>query len=420
MALATVVIAVALSRQRAASSAGLCRSSSPRARLAAPDAHGLLAATTDRIVAVSRRGSACVLSTARSRRALLRHIAKRPGAGAAFVEDHVGSDRVVISEEKRTLVKPSKGEVTHPSWSSDGRLAWAVDFRMLKVWSSSSRETRTIRPPAEATAIFSPFFSPRGKLVAVVQEHVAGLVAAEDDFLDNLWSYEPSSHTWTRLTDFEARGDRWSVIRTPITTAAGTYFVRVRGAAEATREPSFELWHLSSGEVRKLRDLPREMYLAGFSEGSLAWNAPSARCADWGLFVESRGGLERIGCGAVMVDPVAEPDPDLGPIASHQDIEPRPQAPAERAKVAVVLGDFQSRQRAGDIAAKSRGLPMPIVVNHARAPLAVRPRAWAIAWKVEDAGAAASMLYRVRHSLPAFSKRIWIAPVRWGLGEAST
>jgi hypothetical protein len=417
LVLAAFIVALPILDRGRASSTGACRS----AWVAAGSRHdrsGVLAASRDRIVAVGKRGSGCMFSSTTSDKAMLRHVAAGSGA-AAFVEDRAGPDRLLVSRADEVLTLPAQGEVTHPAWSSDGRLSWAVDLSRLKVLSPRSTKARTIFPPADVEAVFSPFFASGDRLFAVGAEHVPGIVATEDDFLDNLWRYDSARDAWTKLTSFVARGDTWSVLRTPVWTMHGTYFIRIRGSAGATRPPSFQLWLLASGKARKVRDLPREMYLAGFRNGMPLWNVPDARCGDWGLFAGNADRPERVGCGAVMVDPVARPDPDLQVGAGNVDSDERPQHGGLSSELAVVVGDFPTRHRAREAGHRHGELPSPTLINHAKAPLAVRPGWWALAWTADDATGGADLLARVRAALPGLSQKAWITSIPKGLGAPS-
>ena len=112
------------------------------------------------------------------------------------------------------------------------------------------------------------------------------------------------------------RGEHWVAIRTPIVRDDGSVeFVLVRGLATATRMPAFELWRMPAGGVAsKVRDLPREMYLAGTQDGRRIWNLYDQSSGEWRLYAEaSATTLVDLGCGAALVDPRSVPDPDMTP-----------------------------------------------------------------------------------------------------------
>ena len=222
-----------------------------------------------------------------------------------------------------------------------------------------------------------------------------------DVSLDNIWRRVDGG--WRRQTNFDVSGDRWSAIRTPIVAPDGTIlFVRVHGRWSATRAPAFELWRLRGDEAEEVLELPGEMFLAGFSDGRLVWNALTRRCDGWELLIETEGPLRSLGCGAVQVDPVDVPDPDL-------TVEPEPRGSESHggsANTALVVGDFARRSRAERVAALVGGAAH--VVNNAEAPSVVRPGAYAVLAPV-DAVSAAAALVRLRAALPRLEQKIYVS-----------
>jgi hypothetical protein len=339
--------------------------------------------------------------------------------GTAYVNDVAGSDVLVVIRPAGVTTIEGRGELTHPAWSPSGDLAWAVDVDALEVWSPSTGARRVVRPPRGAAGLFSPVFTAPGRIVAVVQVPAGD---THDDALNDLWGYDLDAGTWSRITHFEADADQWSVLRTPVVTPDGAVlFVRVVGRASATEPPSFELWALRGGRPGKLRDLPGEMYLAGMLGDRLVWNVPDPATGDWRLVSEGPRGAKNLGCGAVSVDPVTEPHPDLldapgGEGAAHRasGTEDHPGKPG--AGLAILIGDFGSRSEARAVAEALRD-PGALVVNHRGAPAAVRPGAWAVAVPIPDRAIPEEALagFRARH--PNLADRTWIVPFeRRGMG----
>ena len=413
------IVATLLTSSKPASSAtGACgrdaTSAQIRTRAAARSGDALLAVNRGRVIAPQLSGSSCVFAA----HGMLRHVAARPGSGTAFVEDDAGADSVVIVEQDRIHRVAASGEVTHPSWSRAGSLVWAEDMSRLQLLGSGSSRTRSIARPRGTTAVFSPVFTDARRLVSVAQEPVAWLPTGEDDALNNLWRLDLGSSRWQRLTDFKARGTRWSLIRTPVVASdGGILFVRVTGDANATRKPAFALWRFAHGRAIELGPLPGEMYLAGFEQGSPLWNVTSDDCGgDWGLYRGTGRSLESIGCGAVMTDTVVEADPDVAVNQPHEvaisgaAIDPNDANPGQR-QVGVLVGDFATKAEARAVADRA-GLRGAMVVDHQMQPMALAPDAWAAVWPVDHDRSARRKLRVVRDALPSYSHRSWIVPIR--------
>ena len=339
----------------------------------------------------------------------VRHIAQVPGAGTVFVEDREGPDTLTVIVDGAIKTAPTTGEVTNPSMSPGGKLAWAEDHERIKVWNPRRDEVATLRQPEGTTAVFSPAFVGEDTLAAVGQEPVPG-VPGEDDGLNNLFEVKIETGTWEAVTDFEADPVTWTALRTPVTTPDGNVvFVRVRGVSTATEEPSFELWESTGEGPRRLKVLPTETYLAGFHEGALRYNAPSDACDDWGLYEESADGLRFVGCGAVLADPLNVVDPDLER-EEHSDFA-APPAHAISDDVAVVIGDFRSRAAARRAALQVGDAPGQRISAHRDAPGAVAPGAWAVVRPVPEGTAAEDELARVRRAAPALAAKAFLGPI---------
>src|SRR5688572_18567206 len=276
---------------------------------AVAEGRGIAAVAGDQIVMLEGAGNRSVYSLANVGNGVIRHVASALGVGSAYVNDKKGPDTLFAVSTQGVSEISASGEVTHPALSASGDIAWAEDFHGLKLSSPIRQSAKTIARPQGSTAVFSPIFTGPNELIAVIQEPVVGYTG-EDDSLNNLFRYDISSDTWSRLTAFQATAENWSVLRTPVLARDGrVFFVRLRGVASETRPPSFELWSLRGETVSKVRDLPKEMFLAGINDQGLLWNIYDGR--EWRLFLESETGLLDLGCGAVMVDPRAQPDPDI-------------------------------------------------------------------------------------------------------------
>lgn len=378
----------------------------------APGARGALAAGTGmaRVThngMIVRGSRACPLDRLAPGGVVLRHVTQSPGVGSAFVEDLAGPDRVVTVTAAGTERFAAGGNAVNPTWSPDGRLAWALDLSALNLWRPGSSSVTVVPAPRGSSALFAPAWVSSTRIVAVSQEPVPG-VPLEDEGLDNLWRFDLTTRRWGRLTSFDVTGTRWSALRTPLVDAAGDLlFVRVHGDYTAAREPSFELWKLQGSRARKIASLPGEMYLAGWDRGRLVYNVPDASCGGWALVRESQGGLERTGCGATLVDPAGAIDPD----ATDPAEEAPPAGDVEQSvATVVVIGDFASRARA---LKAERGLPDApglTVVGHREAPLAVAPGAWAVLRPVAATERPASVARALKVWAPKLAPKVFLAP----------
>ncbi len=362
---------------------------------------GTIAISNRELVVIGSRSKGCLYQRRALGSGLLRHVAVRRGVGTAYVEDQATNDVLVVHSPSGVQRISSRHEITHPAISDEGDLLWSEDMGLLRLRRGNA--TRTIARPEGTTAIFAPVFAGQS-FVAVVQEPVLVHEMTEDDMLNNLYRY--SERGWRKLTNFDSDGDSWSVIRTPVMAPNGDIlFVRIHGRASRTVQPRFELWSVHGGRVAKLRDLPGEMYLAGLRGGRLMWNTYSSTCGDWELLIEDRNsGLRHVGCGAVFVDPVNVPDPDL----EVEDVQSSSQSSDIDLDVtpAVIVGDFYSRARAGIVAKR---VPGGRVVGHDGAPAAVRPGAFVVA--IEAGADPARTLREVRRAVPNLKHMVFLAPL---------
>jgi hypothetical protein len=338
---------------------------------------------------------------------LLRHLAVSPGTGAAYVVDGAGQDVLTLVGADGVSLVANGIEITHPTWSPAGQLAWSENLQVLKVMSSDGTEISGVVLPHGAVAAFSPLFVDEQHVMAVIQQRVKG-GSPEDENLNNLWVFDLGSGRWTQRTSFAASGDNWVGIRTPVTTPDGTVlFVRISANASQTKEPSFELWRYSGGRATKVRTLESEMYLAGISDDRLVWNAPSRTCGDWGLFIESASGLDQVGCGAVMTDPVAFADPDLLVESEDGEVSVTPETD-ELTDLVIVVGDFETQGAASKVADR---LDRPArVIDHGEARTALRPGAWGLLVEIAAGVPVEEDLDAVRSQLGACGCGAWLAP----------
>ena len=342
--------------------------------------------------------------------AVLRHVDTRRRVGTTFVLDSDGDDRIVLLGRAGTHLLQTAGEALHPTWSPDGVLAWSEDFDTLKVMSADLAEVEEIRLPGGAAGVFSPEFTSDGDLITVIQEPVRGL-PIEDDALNNLWRYSTDEARWQQLTYFKATAESWSIIRTPVVSDDGTVtFVRITGAASATRAPAFELWRWDGAEASRVKELPGETFLAGETDQGLLFNAQASRCADWGLFQGAGRSSEFLGCGAVSVEPTTMVDPD----AEHEhEGEQAPEAgksSGRDARLSIVLGDYSSRAAAERVMAQVATAGASLL-NHKAAPSAVRPGAWIVAVPVTKGVDPQVELESFRKRFPSLAQGAFLTPL---------
>ncbi|MGZ6545683.1 MAG: hypothetical protein ACXVEI_10255 [Actinomycetota bacterium] len=381
---------------------------------------------------------------------VVRDAASGPGTEIAFVLDRRGPDDVVIETGHSELRLAQPGEASDPSWSPDGLLVWSLGSH-LRLWSPATSSTVDIGPPPQAIGVFSPVFATQDAVVSVVAEPEPGFTRTEDEGLDNLWRYDLRSRRWSRVTAFHASGEHWVAIRTPIVRDDGSIeFVLVRGLATATKMPAFELWRMpAAGVASKVRDLPREMYLAGTQDGQRIWNLYDQASGEWRLYAEaSATTLVDLGCGAALVDPRSVPDPDMTPgwldtvptptptptptitpspspsvsPTPSQTPTPTPSAqptidpsPTDGSIAGILVGDFSTPAEANsavaDIhAAFEESTPVEVVDN-LTAPNIVRPGVWAAVMLLPAGVDPLAALTDFRARLPQYQGWSWVVSV---------
>jgi hypothetical protein len=388
---------------------------SPGAALA--EGVGIPAIVGDRIVMVRARGDRVPFLPPFRAPGVLRHAASTEGVGTAYVVDRRGGD-VVVAFSGGARVLHRTDEARHPVLSPTGNLVWA-EGSGLRVVGPAGSVTAITGPPGSTMVSFPLFVGPSA-ILAVASEAVEG-VPAERDTLNNLWRYSLDEGSWTRLTDFTADAEHWSVIRTPVSEADGSVsFVRVTGSGSATAPPSFELWELREGAASKVRDLPGEMYLAGVDGGERLWNVYSKADADWHILAEDGGGsLRDLGCGRVMVDPLAEPDPDVpeersgpGGVPALARSSENPGTGPALLPVSIIVGDFGTKALAEGVLRAVRatlGTSHEVtLVEHRQAPGAIAPGVWGVLVRLRPGEDPAVALERFRERLPALAESSWI------------
>ena len=339
---------------------------------------------------------------------IVRQVIELAEGGTAVLKDRAGADELTVEIDGAEIAAPTSGEVTNPTLSPAGKLAWAEDHERIKVWNPRTNELTSLNRPPGTTAVFSPAFTAEDTIASVAQQPVAG-VPGEDDGLNNLFEVDIEEGRWTALTDFDATLTDWTALRTPVATPEGDLlFVRVGGDSTATSPPVFELWVTSDEGTHRLSKLPGEMYLAGFDGDDLQWNASSDSCDDWGLFEEGETDLELIGCGAVLADSLTAVDPDLEH-EEHSDFDAPPAH--DGGTLAVIVGDLASRAEAVAVADRMSDAPGQHVASHESVPKLVGPGAWIIIRPVEHGTSPQEDLDQVRREVPGYEAMVWLGPL---------
>jgi hypothetical protein len=343
----------------------------------------------------------------------IKHVAARPGVGTAFVIDRPGSDTVVAVSGGRVAVLPQDGEASGPAWSPAGRLAWSTGSAIL-VRDPTTGRTRELPSPVRHAHVFAPAFLSDRRIAAVVSLPTQGGVF-EGERVGDLWTIGLRGSSWHRVTSFRTTADRWVTIRTPIARAGGVDFVRISARGSSTRAPRFELWRFSRGSAFRIRRLDGERYLAGTLGGRLVWNRPDPLHARYLLQVRAHGRMRTIGCGAVLVDPIDVVDPDRrdgGSLVPARASQPAA-VPIESgtSPIAVIVGDFQTRSAAEDVAAQVRSAfpgSTVEVVDSGDAPNAIRPGVFGALLRLGPGVDATAALASFRVALPAYGSSSWI------------
>lgn len=380
-------------------------------------AHGqLVSVDAGRVVTGEAFGSAgAPRGLARSiERGTIKHLAVRRGIGTAFVIDRTGDDVVVAVSREGVEVLPQPAEVSHPTWSASGLLAWSTGSS-IAVRDPVADEMGELPVPVRGATVFSPVFLSDRRIAAVVSAPPDDQVP-EGERLGDLWATDVAGTRWRRLTHFGAGGDRWVTIRTPVARAGGIDFVRVSARASSTEAPRFELWRYEHGQASRVRRLDGERYLAGRREGHLIWNRPDPVHGRHLLQVERAGTMRTIGCGAVMVDPIDVPDPDRQAGGSYVPLrgdqpDPDDAADASGEEVAVIVGDFQTVAEAEVVASVIRRVyPGSVieVVDSDDAPLAIRPGVFGALLHLPHDADPSAAIAAFRATLPAYTSNSWI------------
>jgi len=429
---------MSLGRAARAEACGRDRVSAIMPRSAVARGVGLPAVVGGRTIAVVGSGASRDTFAPPAGAGVVRHVVARPGSGTAFVLDRRGPDAVEVVTSHGTIRLDQPAEATNPAWSPDGRLIWSLGSN-LRIWSASSSSTFHIAAPPNAIGVFSPVFTGSDAVVAVVAEPEPGFSRTEDEGVDNLWRYDLAARRWTRLTSFRARGDRWVAIRTPVAAHDGSVeFVLVRGSSSAAGIPPFELWRLSrAGIASKVRDLSREMYLAGILGGRRVWNVYDVAGGEWRLYAErSPSELVGLGCGATLVDPRSVNDPDRTPSVRTEPtqtptpdpsptVAPSPtpdptltptptSSPTDDYIAGILVGDFATLDPANDALAQIQAefSTAPIeVVNSFTAPNIVRPGVWAVVMLIAHGADPSAALSDFRARLPQYQDQSWVVSV---------
>lgn len=343
---------------------------------------------------------------------MMRHVATS-GRRLAVVRDEVGDDVLVVTTPAGTREFARDGEAMHPAWSANGDLVWAVDDRLELLERGTSR-VRPIPGPDRGGMLFAPAFATEDTVVAVRSAPPTRSVP-EDEWSNDLWRVSLRSGAWRRMTRFPAGRDRWTAIRTPVGLGDGVVeFVRIAGTASKTEPPRFELWRLSGRDLRRVRALPGERYLAGVVGGDHVWNIPVFTTATWRLVLERPDGTTvGLGCGAVAVEPMDVTDPDRR--APHQRQEPAPpggsQEPTEGPAGAVLVGDFPDEAVADAAAQEIASVYGPTtveVVRHADAQTVLRPGSWAVLLHLDEGADAVAALDTFRERMPQWAGMSWM------------
>ena len=389
---------------------GFARTATSRV-LSAPE--GLLAVSGGLLVSVSAGRSMPAPRVPEG--SVVKHVAVSE-FGTAFVVDKAGSDDLVVVTPRGTRRLRQATEVTHPTWSARGDLAWASGTS-IAVLDAGTGRVRRLTAPIDGATVFSPVFVSARRVAAVVSSPPNAGVP-EGERLGNLWVARSGRHGWRQLTSFTAGLDRWMTVRTPIVHRGVVHFVKVSGRASATRQPRFELWTLERGVAARVRQLPSERYLAGSQGSRIVWNVPDETSGRQILAIEGAGGLREIGCGSVMTEPLDAGDPDRRAGSGHQ-VPPRGDWPAlapsagsgHTEEIAVIVGDFATSAEAEQVAQVISGaFPSSEVdvVDSSNAPSAIKPGVFGALLHLPHDADPTSAMAEFRAKLPVYTSNSWI------------
>jgi hypothetical protein len=302
----------------------------------------------------------------------------------AVIEDRKGPDRLLVLDGAGVHRFDEGAELGPPAWSPAGRLTYVAGSSTLVI--RDGDVVLRFGPPPGALSIHSPAFPDDSAPVVVAEEPVAGY-RGHDTALNNLWRLDLTTGTWSRLTDFRAAGDDWIAIRTPVARTDGSLaFVVIGGnARDGQMRPGLWTWAPQSG-ARHERDLAGQFFLAGVVGQELLWNFLDDDL-QWKLgTLAPDGDFHQIACGRVLVDPQDVTDPDLESAVPESVPDPSVEAAGPSAPVGVIVGDFDSRREAANVARRLGAKLGPVrVVGHDDAPLAIAPGKWGAVWVVPPA-----------------------------------
>jgi hypothetical protein len=377
---------------------------------------GIWAAAGGRLVRADGAPAATAADPRAPADTVVRHVTSVEGVGTAFVEDGAGTDTVVLATQAGTVRIVQHAEAVNPALSAAGDLAWSVGTA-VRVRDAASGRIVSYGVPRRGALAFSPIFAGRGLVVAVSAPPTESV--PEDERLDELWRISHGGR-WTRLTSFAAGEDRWTAVRTPTASpGGGVDFVTIRGRGSATVEPTYSLMHLGAGRVRRVAVLDREMYLAGADGRARLWNVPDIGAARVDLVREAPDGTRTtIGCGATVMDPIDEADPDreagLGNVAPDRGELPADPtvAPSAVSEMGILVGDFSGAAAAEAAAARIRATggsaASARTVDGTTAPHALRPGAYGVFVPLTLDADPRSALAVFRAALPAYAAMSWV------------
>ena len=346
-------------------------------------------------------------------RSAIKHVAVRKGIGTAFVIDRAGDDDLVVVTSQGMEIVPQKAEVSHPTWSAGGRLAWSTGSAVV-VRDPPTGELDKLPAPARGAAVFSPVFLSDRRIAAVVSAPPDDRVP-EGEWLGDLWATHVSGRGWHRLTHFEAGADRWVTIRTRrprgrrrfragqcasiVDRGAQVRAVALRGRRGVTRATArrraVSRWSARrAARLEPPRSGPRSTPTPGRRSGSRADDRVRRRDGRSGR----RGRPRPAGRGSY--EPPRGDHPALAEATETRDDE-----------IAVIVGDFPTAAEAEAVASViGRAYPGSIVdvVDSRDAPLAIRPGVFGALLHLPDDADPSAAIAAFRATLPAYTSNSWI------------